>query len=84
MLDMKASRKTSPKPKPEAPELHDEPGWEERFQKGLRRALGTPPKQQKEIKKPRKRAKALLQSVDRTLNTDKAHAKKRLKKLGAC
>jgi hypothetical protein len=30
--------------KPELPEIADEPGWAERFQRGLRRALNTPPK----------------------------------------
>lgn len=32
------------KPKGDQPAIVDEPGMEERFQRGLRRALNTPPK----------------------------------------
>jgi hypothetical protein len=36
--------KRSSKPPAEAPEIVDEPGMEERFQRALRKALNTPPK----------------------------------------
>jgi hypothetical protein len=32
------------KPKSDTPEIHDEPGMSERFQRALRNALNTPPK----------------------------------------
>ena len=35
--------KRASKPPVEAPELHDEPGMAERFQRGLRNLLNTPP-----------------------------------------
>ena len=38
------------------PEIKDEPGWDERFQRGLRRALNTPPQPRgKPMPKPKER-----------------------------
>jgi hypothetical protein len=34
---------TRTKPPPAAPEIADESGWQDRFQRGLQRALNTPP-----------------------------------------
>ena len=47
-----------PKDRPELPErIADEPGWEDRFQRGLQRALNTPHQPRtKEPRKPRERA----------------------------
>jgi hypothetical protein len=36
--------------KPELPEIADEPGWQERFQRGLKRALTTPPQHRRTSK----------------------------------
>ena len=45
--------------RPALPEIADEPGWEDRFQRGLQRALSTPPKHRgKPAHSIRKRAEA--------------------------
>lgn len=41
--------------KPEGPEIVDEPGWGERFQRGLHRAFETPHKPHEPIRKPKER-----------------------------
>jgi hypothetical protein len=44
------------KPKPAMPEIADEPGMAERFQRGLQRALNTPPQHRtKPTTKPKER-----------------------------
>lgn len=43
--------------KPELPEVKDEPGMAERFQRGLRRALNTPPQHRaRSAPKPKERS----------------------------
>lgn len=54
--------KTHTKPQP-PPEIVDEPGMEERFQRGLQRALNTPPKPRS---KPDAKAKERQASKGRT------------------
>jgi hypothetical protein len=48
------------------PEIVDEPGWDERFQRGLQRALNTPPQH---------RAKPTPKPKERPASKGRAHKK---------
>jgi len=45
------------KSKSELPEIHDEPGMAERFQRGLQRALNTPPQHRTKPTHPKRKDK---------------------------